>query len=85
MEFTIEPDELLRELRRFGEEIDFNYHTDKTLPGNSVWLIRRLNIIKPDLELAGLHIDESKSGKHFIRMRKDHKTNDEQHQKQNNS
>lgn len=81
-EFSIEPEDLLKNLRSFAEEIDVDYHADKGLPKNSVWLSRKLNMIKQDLKIAGLVIDETKSDERLIWIRKDFNTYNQQQQKQ---
>jgi len=69
-EFGIEPDELLKALKDFASEIGVDYSADKQLPRNAVWLTRKLNMIKSDLNIAGLEIDETKSNERMIWIKK---------------
>jgi hypothetical protein len=48
-----------------------DYHNDKQLPRNAVWLTRKLNMIKSDLRTAGVIIDPIKSNERLIWIRKD--------------
>lgn len=77
-EFGIEPEELLRDLKNFASEIGVDYHSDKQLPTNAVWLTRRLNMIKSDLSIAGLEIDETKNYERMIWIKKDPKKENRQ-------
>ena len=60
-EFSIEPDDLLKELKAYASEIDIDYSADKQLPKNAVWLTRKLNMVKSDLRPAGIVIILSKA------------------------
>jgi hypothetical protein len=70
-EFSIEPEDLLKELKIFADHIRIDYHNDKQLPRNAVWLTRKLNMIKSDLRTAGVIIDPIKSNERLIWIRKD--------------
>jgi hypothetical protein len=48
----------LLELMAYAMEIDLDYHADKYLPSNEVLLSLKLNMIKSDLSIATLVIDE---------------------------
>jgi hypothetical protein len=71
MEFNIEPEDLLKELKDYADDIGIDYHNDRQLPRNAVWLTRKLNMIKSDLRTAGIIIDPIKSNERQIWIRKD--------------
>jgi hypothetical protein len=71
MEFSIEPEDLLKELKDYADDIGIDYHNDRQLPRNAVWLTRKLNMIKSDLRTAGIIIDPIKSNERQIWIRKD--------------
>ena len=52
-------------------DIGIDYHNDRQLPRNAVWLTRKLNMIKSDLRTAGVIIDPIKSNERLIWIRKD--------------
>jgi hypothetical protein len=81
-EFSIEPDDLLKDLKLFAAEMDIDYNIDRGLPKNAVWITRLINMIKQDLSVAGLTIDETKSNERLISIHKDYKTFDKERQKQ---
>jgi hypothetical protein len=82
LEFTIEPHDLLNELRSYALEIGTDYYADKNLPRDPVWLTRKLNLIELNLRAAGILIDKSKGDDRLIIIRKDSKSYTEQQQKQ---
>lgn len=71
MEFSIEPEDLLKELKGYADDICIDYHNDRQLPRNAVWLTRKINMIKSDLRTAGVVIDPIKSNERLIWIRKD--------------
>jgi hypothetical protein len=82
LEFAIEPDDLLKDLKFFAAKTGVDYSLDKGLPKNAVWLTRWINMIKQDLMIAGLTIDETKSNERLIWIHKDYKKFDQEQQKQ---
>jgi hypothetical protein len=81
-EFCVEPDHLLKELKTYAYEIGIDYHDDKQLPKNAVWLTRKLNMVKSDLIPAGITIDSIKSDEmRLIWIKKNDKTRNEQQEK----
>jgi hypothetical protein len=46
IEFSVEPEDLLKELKGYADDIGIDYYNDKQLPRNAVWLTRKLNMIK---------------------------------------
>jgi hypothetical protein len=55
MEFAIEPNELLRDLKIYAMNNGIEY--DKYLPRNAAWLSRQINSIGNDLVQARLAIE----------------------------
>jgi hypothetical protein len=70
MNFEIEPQELLRDLRIYAMNHGIDY--DKFLPRNPEWLSRKINNICNDLVQAGLVIepDIRREHKRYVRFRK---------------
>lgn len=80
-EFSIEPDDLLKELKHYASEISVDYNDDKQLPRNAIWLTRKLNMVKSDLRHAGITTELIKSNERSIWIKKNDKTNNEQQEK----
>jgi hypothetical protein len=70
-EFSVEPGDLLKELKAYTAEIGVDYSDDKQFPNNAVWLARRINMIRSDLRIAGIIIDSTKSDERLIWIKKD--------------
>ena len=70
IDFEIEPQELLRDLRIYAMNHGIDY--DKYLPRNAEWLSRKINTICNDLVQAGLVIDPDIRREHrrYIRFKK---------------
>jgi hypothetical protein len=70
IDFEIEPQELLRDLRIYAMNNAIDY--DKYLPRNAEWLSRKINTICNDLVQAGLVIEPEIRREHrrFIRFKK---------------
>jgi len=66
-----EPNELLKELRVFAESLGLDYHGDKGLPKNAVWLSRQIKEIETDLVIAGIIVDFGHAKERTIRLIKD--------------
>jgi 5S rRNA maturation endonuclease (ribonuclease M5) len=65
---TIEatPEELLKRLNLIAEELGIDHQRTHQWPKESRWLLRRLREISPNLEKAGVKIDNSRSEERFI-------------------
>jgi hypothetical protein len=70
IDFEIEPQELLRDLRIYAMNHGIDY--DKYLPRNAEWLSRKINSICNDLVQAGLvkEPDIRREHRRFIRFKK---------------
>ena len=70
IDFEIEPQDLLRDLRIYAMNHGIDY--DKYLPRNAEWLSRKINTICNDLVQAGLVIEPDIKREHrrYIRFKK---------------